>query len=144
MTANPSAKPMPKVVSFQDTLPQPRRYRPRLTAFSPAIPHKWRSTCFGARTAGSIPAYGKPSPENGALSSPKANSAICSRALSWSPATMALSARSEQVTPSCRPPVLPALGKSSNPRKSSTHTMSDWLLGERPCLSKSSEAPDGL
>ena len=26
MTANPSAKPMPKIVSFQNPLPQPQRY----------------------------------------------------------------------------------------------------------------------
>jgi len=39
MTAKPSAKPMPKVVSFQDPLPQPRLYRPqadRILAGDPA------------------------------------------------------------------------------------------------------------
>ena len=29
MTADPSVKPIPKVVSFQDPLPEPHRYRPQ-------------------------------------------------------------------------------------------------------------------
>ena len=39
MTPNRSAKPMPRVVSFQDPLPQPQRYRPqadRILAGDPA------------------------------------------------------------------------------------------------------------
>ena len=38
MTANPSAKPMPKIVSFQDPLPRQQRYRPQADRVSGADP----------------------------------------------------------------------------------------------------------
>ena len=79
MTAKPSAKPMPKVVSFQDRCRSRGSTARRLTAFLRAIPLRPRSTCFAAPTAASIPAYGKPNPENSALSSRRASSAICWR-----------------------------------------------------------------
>ena len=63
----------------------------RLTASSPAIPPRQRPTCFRAPMAASNPAYGKPSPENGASSSRRASSAISWRVSSWSPAMTARS-----------------------------------------------------
>ena len=125
MTANPSAKPMPKVVSFQDTLPQPRRYRPQADRILSGDPAQVAINLFRSADGRFNSGIWEAQPGKWRVVFTESEFCICSRALSWSPATMALSARSEQVTPSCRPPVLPALGKSSNPRKSSTHTMSD-------------------
>jgi uncharacterized cupin superfamily protein len=48
MTANPSAKPMPKVVSFQDTLPQPRRYRPQADRILAGDPAQAAINLFGS------------------------------------------------------------------------------------------------
>ena len=75
---SPSAKPIPKVISFQDPLPEPQRYRPQADRILSGDPAQARQlpTCFRAPMAASNPAYGKPSPENGASSSRKASSAI--------------------------------------------------------------------
>ena len=122
----PSAKPIPKVISFQDPLPEPQRYRPQADRILSGDPPRQRPTCFRAPMAASNPAYGKPSPENGASSSRKASSAIFWRVSSWSPAMTVRSAPSEQATLSCRPPAFSAPGKSLSRRKSSTQTMSDY------------------
>src|SRR5262249_9123537 len=97
----------------------------RLIAFSPAIPRRQRSTCLQAPTGASIPAYGKPNPENGALSSRRASSAISLRVSLSSQATTARSALSELATLSCHRLALPERGKLSKPQKSSTPTTSE-------------------
>ena len=122
----PSAKPIPKIISFQDPLPEPQRYRPQADRILSGDPAQAATSLFQSTAAASNPAYGQSSPENGVSSLRKASSVLFWRVSSWSAAMTARSALSEQATFSCRPPAFSAPGKSLRRRKNSTQTMSDY------------------
>ena len=46
MTADPSVKPIPKVVSFQDPIPEPHRYRPQADRILSGDPAQAATTLF--------------------------------------------------------------------------------------------------
>jgi hypothetical protein len=71
-----SSKPIPKVLASKIRSLSRGATARRLTASFQAIPSRQRPTYFRAPMAASIPAYGKPSAESGALSSRRASSAI--------------------------------------------------------------------
>ena len=95
MTANPSAKRIPKVVSFQDPLPQPHRYRPQADRILSGDPAQAAINLFRSADGRFNSGIWEAKPGNGALSSRRASSAISLRVSLSSQATTARSALSE-------------------------------------------------